>query len=513
MDPQQPQDIVNATLELSALEDYKDQGVDAEAFWRAFEGTFDLNRSSLDQNGYQGTLFWFPLRENKSDLSDTLYTETKVKDLFESFQLEASNVLIFLKNVQHITLCIRESDTPIRDVLVAKIDDTNRNVRQSRDKFKQRINDVKSPYDGEDIHCSMQMVIHTSTPEKDEKMEWLVVNYFVGESASSDFRSLIRDTNLGYSPYVGVAAPLGDTPDEFEGHVFCFLPLPREGERLTGLPVHVNGFFALSQNRHHMKWETNEQEGKKIDDKSILWNKALIEEALPKAYELLVLEAIKISEAEPIRDSSVLSVYRMMPLYKSESRNAHRRWTGLENSLYKRLSTRNIMYATHTCEWIPIQEACFATFRSEPVTDTHTQTVVTRCLMNIGLKYADLPEGLFETLQKHLGYIQDLSPKSLSVHLQERKEYRNLSNADKLDVLSYLLSDVDNTNNIRNLELLPLASESWTTFNKSSDTIYLCSDASVKMFPGLEDKLVLGSEKLSEQLNRCIERICKSGTY
>ena len=27
---------------------------------------------------------------------------------------------------------------------------------------------------------------------------------------------------------------------------------------LTGLPVYVNGFFALSSNRHHLKWDTDE---------------------------------------------------------------------------------------------------------------------------------------------------------------------------------------------------------------------------------------------------------------
>lgn len=30
-----------------------------------------------------------------------------------------------------------------------------------------------------------------------------------------------------------------------EGLAFCFLPLPL----ITGLPVHVNGYFELSQNR------------------------------------------------------------------------------------------------------------------------------------------------------------------------------------------------------------------------------------------------------------------------
>ena len=62
---------------------------------------------------------------------------------------------------------------------------------------------------------------------------------------------------------------------------------------MTGLPVHVNGFFALTQNRRHIKTPNKDQDDRsKLTDKSLLWKCCLMEEALPKAYVTMIKEAI-----------------------------------------------------------------------------------------------------------------------------------------------------------------------------------------------------------------------------
>ena len=69
---------------------------------------------------------------------------------------------------------------------------------------------------------------------------------------------------------------------------------------MTGLPVHVNGFFALSQNRRHIKTPTADQEDQgKMTDKSLLWNCCLLEEAVPKAYASMIREAINSFNVQP----------------------------------------------------------------------------------------------------------------------------------------------------------------------------------------------------------------------
>jgi sacsin len=57
------------------------------------------------------------------------------------------------------------------------------------------------------------------------------------------------------------------------GNAFCFLPLPIE----TGLPVHVNGHFALDQNRSHLF-------GTYKEDVRYIWNKCLLEQVAAYSY-------------------------------------------------------------------------------------------------------------------------------------------------------------------------------------------------------------------------------------
>ena len=105
--------------------------------------------------------------------------------------------------------------------------------------------------------------------------------------------------HLTHRPYVGVAVKLNSPPETFQGQLFCFLPLPPEKPSPTGLPVHVHGFFELSQNRRHLKWPTSEEadtEGP-VDD-ALVWNRLLITEVLPRAYVMLVTQLVNSSEAE-----------------------------------------------------------------------------------------------------------------------------------------------------------------------------------------------------------------------
>ena len=133
-----------------------------------------------------------------------------------------------------------------------------------------------------------------------KKHSFLVTNYFCGGQVSSTFKKLMTDKALSYLPMVGVAmalptGPRLQTPD-IKGHVFCFLPLPVQQTSLTGLPVHVNGFFALNQNRRYIKSPNADQEelekrGRHLTDRSLLWNKCLLEEAIPRAYTRMILKA------------------------------------------------------------------------------------------------------------------------------------------------------------------------------------------------------------------------------
>lgn len=243
IDPQQDSNKVNAMIDLCRID--QDKTLHAESFWSALDGTFGFTRATAQAGYFKGTIFWFPLREKASAISETLYDEAKVLDLFDGFQSEASSILLFLKNLYKISLHIIQGDYQSKEIAKTEIEDSSGKLKQSRAKFKEKMKILSSDYKGEDLSLDIQLTIITTIRDVSETAKWLVVNYFVGNSASPEFKKLIQDESLQYSPYVGVAAPLSTTKGPLEGHVFCFLPLPREGSRLTGLPVHVNGFFCV----------------------------------------------------------------------------------------------------------------------------------------------------------------------------------------------------------------------------------------------------------------------------
>ncbi|CAG2214117.1 unnamed protein product [Mytilus edulis] len=73
-------------------------------------------------------------------------------------------------------------------------------------------------------------------------------------------------------------------------HVFCFLPLPLE----TNLPVHINGYFAVTADRQRLFSDTT-------DDKSSfesIWNKELMQDAVCNAY-VKFLEDLQNSKISP----------------------------------------------------------------------------------------------------------------------------------------------------------------------------------------------------------------------
>ena len=274
--------------------------------FQPYKGILDCTEDTFKQGSYTGTLFRFPLRTEPSKLSQTLYTTQKVHTLFESFEADAHLIPLFLQYLESIELFVREeTDSDAKKTFQVRItDDTLQLVREKRSEFQSKISSGELL--PEAVRVTYPITIEATTYSKDmqstsERRSFLVTNYFCGGEISSEFSTLASDRDLSYLPLVGVAMELPECPEKetphMKGHVFCFLPLPVHKSSLTGLPVHVNGFFALSQNRRYIKTPTAKQEdlaekeGQPLTDKSLLWNQCLLQEAIPKAYASLLLDA------------------------------------------------------------------------------------------------------------------------------------------------------------------------------------------------------------------------------
>ena len=274
-----------------------------------FKGILDCNEEVFANGYYDGTLFRFPLRTTPSDLSNTLYTEEKMDTLFESFEADAHLVLLFLQHLESIELYVREElqASPRRTFQVRVAAKDLELVRSKRKEFLGEIRPGElMPHSVAVTYPVTIETIKSGTSHETnlvQQYSFLATNYFCGGKVSSNFKRLMTDKELNFLPIVGVAMPLPNNPEiqtpDIKGHVFCFLPLPVPMRSLTGLPVHINGFFALSQNRHYIKSPNAGKEDRermvwrKLTDKSLLWNNCLIEEATPEAYTTLILQAIK----------------------------------------------------------------------------------------------------------------------------------------------------------------------------------------------------------------------------
>jgi len=278
-------------------------------------GIFGCSGETLRKGHFPGTMFRFPLRKSPSELSATIYDKDRVDTLFDQFKKEARLVLIFLKNISLIEICIRTDgshDAPVSfraEISPACQDEVRSCRRQLTNAVKTRATE----------NISVTYLLTVDLTEFDngvsvsrQSIRYLVNEYYAGGQIGSNLTELRDDTSLSLVPVVGTAidmdsensnsnssiSPKDDYNAETSkqdsvyprGHVFCSLPLAAQEKSATGLPVHVNGFFAVTQNRQHLKWPTS---GQRVEmDKCLMWNQCLIRDLIPRSYGDLIFFAI-----------------------------------------------------------------------------------------------------------------------------------------------------------------------------------------------------------------------------
>ncbi len=90
-----------------------------------------------------------------------------------------------------------------------------------------------------------------------DESHWHVSSYLPGKWEISNELSTLS-TKMCLLPQVSVAFCLSQNLS-YNGMAFCCLPLPMGSEAETGLPIHVNAFFGLTDNRRALKWTGNDQ--------------------------------------------------------------------------------------------------------------------------------------------------------------------------------------------------------------------------------------------------------------
>ena len=277
------------------------------------------------ENHFNGTLFRFPLRDHeqsrKSKICCHHYDHKDMTDLLRFLGQGAPNLLLFTQNVKNVEvfhLPSGEKDPEnTTEILSIHRDLVNTGITEFSDplnflsrmltvgaKYMDDLKDKRRDFDKSQIPsatCVVRMTVNVTdngeslTLQKSGSSEQLwLISTTVGQKQS---------LSLGHEkdnliPVASVAAPLcckGDVlkpvPVESigqKGHLFCFLPLPIE----SGLPVHVNGAFAVQSNRRYLCEQTEDE---KFCAKA-KWNEALLKDPVIFAYEKLLLSMCQLPQ-------------------------------------------------------------------------------------------------------------------------------------------------------------------------------------------------------------------------
>ena len=253
------------------------------------------------EEAFDGTLFQLPLRTEEDAKCSKISTECidseELVAVLREFASSAGELMVFLKHIERIDIMIRrETSTEVTiehlgKTLITNIDSALRHQRCLLE------------------HLSVQATTYTLKIEQSvqdhraEQQSWLVHSRLHASPTASELATALRER-----PFLGAALPLHSTLSHAQlcaaGRPYCFLPLPLR----TGLPVHLNAFFALSSNRRAL-WSGDNETGGGDGVLRERWNALLLQDALPLAYGAL-LAALA---ARPEATTNPALVYRFWP--------------------------------------------------------------------------------------------------------------------------------------------------------------------------------------------------------
>lgn len=273
-----------------------------------YERIFDFDFTK--QKPYAGTLIRLPFRTEEeavtSEISKRVYSKSDIISFQQCLFENSKSHLLFLRNICTLALhrIPKDASTPPRDDEVEPLlrvskttvttfripDEAHVAEQQESEKLLMKL-DAKG---NGVIDYRTANVVKMSSQQSSvtEDQAWLSYSCF----GTQQSMNVALQKNKFSLPIGGVAVPLqidakteklAIVETDFSGEAFCFLPLSIH----TGLPVNINGTFAVTSNRKGL-WET----GAKWN-----WNKALLQDPIVTAYVtalLLLKEMAKTRQLE-----------------------------------------------------------------------------------------------------------------------------------------------------------------------------------------------------------------------
>ena len=493
-----------------------------------YNGLFGFEKP-LHNNYYKGTIFRFPLRSSQADskLSETVYScEKVIQDLFKSLRKEAAMLLLFLKNLTKISLYKYDQKGQNSKLLLEiSIDDDG--IQSERDKcielakeWKQRENGIIHLYslsvyvrDGfeSDVckaKCSSYLVLNsigTSDKELRLQAEQFKVIPWVGIAAPCSFSTAVENCEMSVlGSEIDVETLISNFPSLstvdwryiepiVSGHAFCFLPLPNP----TGLPVSINGYFSIADNRRSIKWPTHDEHGKGAD-----FNKELVMKMVSYAYAVMITcrcQLVSYVNTPSYLSTKLSDAYSIWPLM-SQVRN-HPIWSCLVDPVVKLLIDQEVIWtAAGGGKWVKFSDAYY-----QPE-ELSIPNAVIDLLLEIGTPFVVLPTVIFDSIRTVSSLAAVVKSKEITPDLlhellkQVQFIPRTILYQTKcIEILSFILNDFSvDSNNIDcllGINIIPLmdktASPKQLSRQYSTEMLYILSNyGCVSFLPGISTHII-----------------------
>ena len=382
--------------------------------FQPYNGVFDCN--TMQTRGgfyYDGTLFRFPFRTatqaSTSDIIRTAYSQDRIQSIVSSLCECASTLLIFSQHVKKVEVYeLGESCQPDEKRLVLSVNKPT--VQAFR---RQRVNNEEpfikqcskwwrtyreSQMSSTEFPSGCELINIVTTKEPSElsgrdrrhssDLKWFVVSAS-GTDASLTIARSPEGRDRGFLPCGGAAFVVQRVPEQgssesvvtsdLSGELFCFLPLSIR----TGLPVHVNGYFAIMSNRVEI-WKRTMMGTQPIE---VEWNEALMEDALARAY-IMLLENMKESTGN-VQD------YKFYSLWPSNDTVDMQSWKKLVQKICSVLLDQQSKLFYSDGVWMSINDGFLLSDDFDEIYGTAVEV-----LRSLGIHVFDLPNNILQTLIK-----------------------------------------------------------------------------------------------------------------
>ena len=418
--------------------------------FKPFNGIFgcDLHLDKED-NSFDGTLFRFPLRTSeqaeRSEIKKLPYDDQQMRELFLMLVKGAKTLLLFTQNVLHVSVFSLTASQDQKATLLFQVNKslaqggivrslsvpvnlpaaTMKLATEEKDFLKQCnflqvsseiTRNFRRGAPTKLIKSAMKVNIECNfteyglsffagdVPFPKECSTWLVASS-MGNGKALKFAK----NDLSLLPSAGAAVQLVQNKSgtilplpvkkkvdglDVNGILFCYLPLPIH----SGLPIHINGAFALAANRRHLQEKLE-------DDKKcygVHWNNVLMQDSVASAYLCLLEDLRSIASAD--------GSYKFYSLWPKACETHHNCWPVMK-SFYTQVATGKYSLFSDGQKWLNIDQITFLDpdFRKEPLIGDISLTVF-QLLMKGSAVVIDVPMDVLTSFQ-FCGLGEVLDPK------------------------------------------------------------------------------------------------------